>query len=107
MRRAIGTFVLLILMSLAATAHRAWAENSSSSQQTTLSSSASQTTQNQVAPAKKTPWYKSRTAKITAGGAAGGALIGGLAGGKKGAAIGALVGGGGGYLYDHQTKKKK
>jgi hypothetical protein len=45
--------------------------------------------------------------EIIGGSAAGGALIGGLAGGGKGAGIGALVGGGGGFLYDRLTRKKK
>ncbi|MGH9722684.1 MAG: YMGG-like glycine zipper-containing protein [Bryobacteraceae bacterium] len=56
--------------------------------------------------ARKTPWYKSRTAKSAGIGAGGGAVFGALTGGKKGAAIGALIGGGGGYVYDRVTKDK-
>lgn len=52
------------------------------------------------------PWYRGRTAEITAGGAAAGALIGGLARGGKGALIGGIVGGAGGYLYDRMTRNK-
>jgi len=60
-----------------------------------------------VAPKKKTPWYKSRTTKITAGSAGAGALVGGLVGGGKGAAVGALTGGAAGYIYDRKTRNRK
>jgi len=68
---------------------------------------AQQTAATRVAPEKKKPWYKTRTAKITAGGVGAGALIGGLAGGRKGTAIGAISGGAAGYIYDQVTRDKK
>lgn len=52
------------------------------------------------------PWYRGRTAEITAGGAAAGALIGGLARGGKGALVGGIIGGAGGYVYDRMTRNK-
>jgi uncharacterized protein YcfJ len=113
MRRSLSIFLLLTLLAAAgwieqpAAALDPGSSNAAvSAQSNTASASSQQLVASPSSLDRKQPWYKSRTTKITAGGAGAGAVLGALMGGKKGAAVGAVAGGAGGYIYDRKTRKK-